>query len=288
MKCLNCDGNIFKEKNYRFTPEIKGEEVEVIAPAMVCVKCNTPLMNDEQMNNLRKATANAYRKIHGLLTSEEIVKFRSSFGMSQAAFANYLKIGEASIKRWETYFVQDTSQDEHIRLKCDEAYAEHSALNVYWKSHPPDIYSGNKLFSFELFKHVVRYLVEYATSPLFLNKALFYTDFKHFQLFNKSITGARYAHLEFGPCPKQYENLFNFMLNEKMLIQAGNHTLKTSEPADLSIFSASEQEVLELIAKQTKPDGGQKLIDLSHEEDAYKKTKSMALISYEFAKNLKI
>ena len=47
--------------------------------------------------------------------------------MSQAAFANYLKVGEASIKRWETYFVQDVVQDDHIRLKCDEAYAEVNA-----------------------------------------------------------------------------------------------------------------------------------------------------------------
>jgi hypothetical protein len=44
--------------------------------------------------------------------------------MSQTAFASYLKVGEASIKRWETYYVQDVVQDDHIRLKCDEAYAE--------------------------------------------------------------------------------------------------------------------------------------------------------------------
>jgi putative zinc finger/helix-turn-helix YgiT family protein len=159
MKCLNCNGDKFEEKNYRFSPEIKGEEVEVIVSAMVCTQCHDPLMNDEQMSQLRKATADAYRKKHGLLTSEEIVNFRNSFGMSQASFANYLKVGEASIKRWETYFVQDVGQDEHIRLKCDEAYAEFSALNVHWKSHPPDVYSGNRRFSWELFKQAVRYLV---------------------------------------------------------------------------------------------------------------------------------
>ena len=115
MKCLHCDGDEFEEKNCRFTPEVKGEEVEVVVPAMVCAKCHTPLMNDEQMNQLRKDAADTYRKMHGLLTSEEIVNFRSLFGMSQAAFANYLKIGEASIKRWETYFVQDVGQDDHIR-----------------------------------------------------------------------------------------------------------------------------------------------------------------------------
>jgi putative zinc finger/helix-turn-helix YgiT family protein len=288
MKCLDCDGNKFEEKDCRFTPKVKGEEVEVIVPSMVCIKCHTPLMNDEQMSQLRNAAADAYRKAHNLLTSEEIVNFRSLFGMSQAAFANYLKIGEASIKRWETYFVQDVSQDEHIRLKCDEAYAEYSALNVQWKSHPPDIYSGNRRFSWELFKQAVRYLIGFAKSPLFLNKALFYADFKHYQLYGKSITGARYAHLEYGPCPQQYENLIYFMLHGKTLIQADGHTLKTIEPANLTIFSASEKDVLESIANLAKSDGGQRLLKLSHQEEAYKNSKSMALISYEFSKHLKI
>jgi putative zinc finger/helix-turn-helix YgiT family protein len=288
MKCLNCDGNKFEKKNCRFTPEIKGEEVEVIVPAMVCSHCSTPLMDDEQMSHLRKMTADIYRKNHGLLTSEEIIRFRSMFGMSQIAFANYLKVGEASIKRWETYFIQDISQDEHIRLKCDEAYAEFSALNVEWRSHPPDIYSGKRRFSWELFKQAALYLIKYTKSPLFLNKALFYADFKHYKLFDVSITGARYAHLEYGPCPKRYEMLFEFMLRESLLTRAGGHNLKPATQANLSVFDDSEKEVLESIAKLAERDGGQRLLELSHKEDAYRNTQSLDLISYEHAKTLKI
>lgn len=286
MKCLHCDGEKFETKSCRFTPEIKGEEVEVVVPALVCKKCQTPLMDDEQMSVLRRAAADEYRKKHNLLTSEEIVNFRTLMGMSQAAFASYLKVGDASIKRWETYFVQDVGQDEHIRLKCDEAYAEYNALSVQWKSHPPDIYSGNRRFSWELFKQAVRYLIGFAKSPLFLNKALFYADFKHFQLHGTSITGARYAHLEYGPCPQQYENLIYYMIHEGALLQAGQHTLKSAEPADLNLFGDSEKEILQLVALAVKADGGEKLLKLSHEERAYTKTKSMELISYEHAKNL--
>ncbi len=155
--------------------------------------------------------------------------------ITQTAFANYLKVGEASIKRWETYFIQDVGQDEHIRLKCDEAYAELSALNVEWKSHPPDIYSGNRRFSWEIFKQAVLYLVEYAKSPLFLNKALFYADFLHYKLSKVSITGARYAHLEYGPCPKRYEALFEQMILDGLLMRAGGHILAAKMPAD-SLF----------------------------------------------------
>jgi len=105
MKCLNCDSEKFESKNICFNPEIKGDEVEVVVPSFVCKKCQTPLMNGEQMNVLRRSAADKYRKQHNLLTSEEIIKYRALLGMSQTAFAKYLKVGEASIKRWETYFV---------------------------------------------------------------------------------------------------------------------------------------------------------------------------------------
>ena len=288
MKCLNCDCEEFESKNIRFNPEIKGEEVEVVVPSFICTKCQTPLMDGEQMNVLRRSAADKYRKQHNLLTSQEIIKYRASLGMSQAAFANYLKVGEASIKRWETYYVQDVVQDDHIRLKCDEAYAELNALEVNWKSHSSDIFSGNRPFCLELFKQAVRYLIEFTKSPLFLNKALFYSDFKHFQLHEKSITGARYVHLEYGPCPDQYQNIYQLFLSKGVLIPGKQYTLKSTEKPVLSVFSDSEKEVLEFVARLAKADGGQKLLQISHEEEAYKKTNSLELISYKLSKELKI
>lgn len=288
MKCINCNNEKFEEKNIRFTPEIKGEEVEVIAQASVCTKCNEPIVDAQQMNVLRKKAADAYRKKHHLLTSEEIVNFRKLLGMSQVAFANYLNVGEASVKRWETYYIQDPVQDEHIRLKCDEAYAEFNALEVQWKSHPPDVFSGNRRFSWALFKQAVRYLIEFTKSPLFLNKALFYLDFMHYKHYGKSITGARYVHLEYGPCPDQYQNLISELLREKALVAAGHHILKSTGKPDLGGFDDTERETLLMLGDLVKKDGGKKLLRLSHEEMAFQKTEPLQYISYEFAKTLKL
>jgi len=49
-----------------------------------------------------------------------------------------------------------------------------------------------------------------------------------------------------------------------------------------------KKKILESIANLAKTDGGKKLLKMSHQEDAYKNSEFMALISYEFAKNLKI
>lgn len=288
MKCLNCDYEKFESRNLRFNPEIKGEEVEVVVPSFVCARCQTPFMDGEQMNVLRRRAADKYREQHKLLTSQEIIHYRALLGMSQAAFANYLKVGEASIKRWETYFVQDVVQDDHIRLKCDEAYAELNALEVHWKSQSSDIYSGNRTFCLELFKQAVRYLIGFTKSPLFLNKALFYADFKHFQQHGMSITGARYVHLEYGPCPDQFQNIYQLLLARGVLMSGGYHILKSIGQPDLSVFSDSEREALELVAQIAQKDGGQRLLKVSHEEQAFKKTEPFQLISYALSKTLKI
>jgi putative zinc finger/helix-turn-helix YgiT family protein len=288
MRCLNCEGEEFEEKNLRFTPEVKGVEVEVVASSFICIKCRAPLMDTEQMNNLRRAAADKYRETNSLLTSQEILHFRNILGMSQVAFANYLKVGEASVKRWESYFVQDVAQDEHMRLKCEEAYADFNALEVHWKSHIPDEYNGNRRFNLELFKEVVRYLVQVARSPLFLNKLLFYIDFKHFKDHKISITGSRYVPLEYGPCPDQYQNLFNFLIKKEVLVAKGNHQFMSVEKPDLNLFDDSEKETLKLVIELAQKDGGQKLLKLSHEEKGYKHTQSFKHISYLFAEELKI
>jgi putative zinc finger/helix-turn-helix YgiT family protein len=288
MKCLNCNSETFEEKNLRFTPEVKGVEVEVVTSTLVCTKCKTPLMDTEQMNTLRRAAADKYREMHNLLTSQEIIHFRATLGMSQVAFANYLKVGEASVKRWESYYVQDVAQDEHMRLKCDEAYADFNALELHWKSHTPDEYSGNRKFNLELFKEVVRYLVPVARSPLFLNKALFYADFKHFKEHKVSITGARYVPLEYGPCPDQYQSLFNFLLEKGVMVAKGHHQLECPEKPNLILFDDSERETLKHVANLVAADGGKKLLALSHQEKGYINTQSFKHISYHFAEELKI
>ncbi len=72
------------------------------------------------------------------------------------------------------------------------------------------------------------------------------------------------------------------------MISGGHHILKSIEKPDLSVFSDSEKEVLEFVAQMALKDGGKKLLKISHEEQAFKKTEPLQLISYEFSKELRI
>jgi hypothetical protein len=62
--------------------------------------------------------------------------------MSLRSFAAYLKVGEASPKRWEAGLVQDLAMDELIRLKSDLIVAHENLARL--KAHLAAIPSRSK------------------------------------------------------------------------------------------------------------------------------------------------
>ncbi len=288
MKCLHCNSKDFETKKIRFKPKLKGETLDVLSPAYVCTNCGESLMDSKQADGLRNAAADKYRKNHNLQTSKEIIAIRKKFAMSQLEFAKYLKVGEASIKRWETYYIQDASQNEHIRLKTNEFSATLNLLNVYWKNQKEDIYSGNRKFSFDLFSNLVLSLVKVCKTPLYINKALFYADFLHFKNFKVSLTGSKYIRLEHGPCPDKFREIFQLMLEKKMIKEDRGHNLIPNKKINKSIFDDREIETIKKVINFIKEKGLNGIYKSSHEEKAYKKSIFLQTLSYKYASDLKL
>ena len=48
-------------------------------------------------------------------------------------------------------------------------------------------------------------------------------------------------HLEYGPCPDQFQNIYQLFLSKGVLISGGHHILKSIETPDLSVFSNTER-----------------------------------------------
>jgi putative zinc finger/helix-turn-helix YgiT family protein len=119
MICFKCNGEEFAVQTAVIRQEFRGEQLDVNTPVRVCQTCGWQTLGPGQTDELRKRTADAFRQQHGLLTSAEIVSRRKSLAMSQREFADFLRVGEASVKRWETWQVQDESNDELIRIKSD-------------------------------------------------------------------------------------------------------------------------------------------------------------------------
>jgi putative zinc finger/helix-turn-helix YgiT family protein len=119
MKCFQCEKGKMVSKLADMTAHVRSEEVPVRTEAMVCDRCGFQVLTDEQSAAYTIASADAYREKHNLLTTKEIKEIRGRLRMSFRAFAKYLKVSEASPKRWEAGLVQDEAMDELIRLKAD-------------------------------------------------------------------------------------------------------------------------------------------------------------------------
>ena len=78
----------------------------------------TGAMANENLLNAR----NAYRVLHGLLTSEEIVGIRESYGLSQVDLARLLGWGEATISRYESKTSQDEPYETMLMMIKDNSF----------------------------------------------------------------------------------------------------------------------------------------------------------------------
>ncbi len=228
------------------------------------------------MNALRRVAVDQYRKAHKLLTSQEIIRYREELDLSQVGFAKYLGVGEASVKRWETYYIQDFSQDCHIRIKCDEEYAGLNYISLVSKKKP-DIFNGLKCFDIQafvqirdLFKNTFSH--EEITHDNLQDKLFFYIDFLHFKTHRRSITGKRYTSSKSGPAPQSSQFL------HKSLDKIGYQFFK---PLD-----AEEKNTTYHLCGLCKEIGIPRLCDLSRQELGYVRTKDSECISYDYAKNL--
>lgn len=123
MDCPLCDKtHEIEERKRNTTITIKGEEVAYEERFYFCANA------DEDENEFESGTManknllnarNAYRVKKGLLTSDEIVAIRESYGLSQVDLAKLLGWGEATISRYESKAIQDEAYDTMLRLVKD-------------------------------------------------------------------------------------------------------------------------------------------------------------------------
>lgn len=121
MICLQCDSTDFRPAYREVDQEFRGETLIIWTRGLECEMCGWFALDLDQVNELRRNTADEYRRKHKLLTSVSIKAMRVVLDMSQVEFAQFVGVGEASVKRWETWLVQERSSDELLRLKFAEA-----------------------------------------------------------------------------------------------------------------------------------------------------------------------
>ncbi len=192
-------------------------------------------------------------------------------------------------KRIASFLQEDKEQ---IFQVCFERLVSHQHV---------DLTSGFKQYDLEKLNNMILYLVKRLDGVLKtkLNKLLWYCDFLHFKDTSVSITGAQYVHLPLGQVPDYYELIFANMIHEGLVIEneipyqtkdgevLGEEYTALVKP-DESLFSEKEIQVMDFIADTFRKDTSTSIMEKSHREAAYKKSKDGDIISYQYAKELSL
>lgn len=252
MNCPLCDKLHEVEERKRFTTiTLKGEEVTYEERFYFCANMaeeesefETGAMTNENMLNAR----NAYRVMHGLLTAEEIVDIRESYGLSQVDLARLLGWGEATISRYESKAIQDEAYDVMLRMIKDnplqaleflkknankfsdtkrmeirskivekldsygKEYLTRQALEgLYASFEEPSDSNGYITLNIDKIEAMISYIAE-NVSNLFkvkLMKMLWYSDALSFIKNGVAMTGMVYRHEPMGALPVGHYMIMN-------------------------------------------------------------------------------
>lgn len=269
MSCPLCDKSHEIEERKRYTSIIiKDEEVTYEERFYFCANADeeenefeSASMTNENLLNAR----NAYRVKKGLLTSEEIVDIRESYGLSQVDLAKLLGWGEATISRYESKAIQDEAYDTMLRLIKDnplqaleflkknaDKFSEVKRVEIrtrivekldsygkefltrqafegeYANFEEPSDANGFTMLNIDKIEAIISYFAE-KVNNLFkvkLMKMLWYSDVLSFIENGCSMTGMVYIHEQMGALPIGHYSLMNLEnLNVKEEISRNYDTM---------------------------------------------------------------
>lgn len=187
---------------------------------------------------------------------------------------------------------------QKARLLVEER--ERDIFDLHFKEyllgkHSADIYSGYRNPNFEKFAQMVVFFSEQIEPfKTKMNKLLFYTDFLMFKKSGFSISGVRYKAIDMGPVPNNFQSIFEYLVNKSEIdirtttfpkgYTGEQFMARKDKPFNAELFLENELEVLKKVATIFKSTTTNKIIEMSHLEEAWKKNEQdRGEISYEYA-----
>jgi len=232
-----------KQKHMTF----KGVGIDYPMVCFICPTCGLEAGTLSQGADIQKNMADSYRKKIGLMTGSEIIEGRKKQNLTQEKLANMMKVGIASIKRWETGIIQSKSMDKMLRQALSGELCG-------------DLLTGNRSLSIPRIKLALRYLEKVLDMKvlkendrmLYAAKYMWYIDMKAYRETGQSVTGATYTALPMGPQLNNYKDLVAAIIKayekeaeplteqEKLIIEKVACTF----PSTKSVYSASHRETV--------------------------------------------
>jgi len=231
----------------------------------ICSSCKLEIATKEQIANTQKTISDNYRSEIGLLSGEEIKQYRKKYKFTQKSLANKMTVGIASIKRWEGGVIQSKSMDKALR-------------SVFWNKERDYNFTGNRDLFIPRIKLVLKQfeaklgkrLLLKGDKLLYAAKYLWYADMIAHRDIGKSMTGATYAALPYGPQLNNYQDLID--------------TIKKSDASESEPLSVDENKIIKIISKNFPQE--RMAYDAAHREQIWKNKSIGEIIPYSDSSDL--
>jgi putative zinc finger/helix-turn-helix YgiT family protein len=332
--CVACgDDRPIRREQQQVEYDVRGEKIAISLPVKVCDTCGTVEVDEAFGQDPVEQAYAIYRQRKGLLTPEQIEETRKRYHLSQKTFAALLGMSEATINRYEGGGLQDGPHDVIIRacvspefmrqqlelrgdklsprqrqrveaaLQRELGVRQHSLSDSDVLSSMPNelsLTTGFRRFSYERYVAVVLWLCRNVKTVTVtsLNKFLFYADFLCYKVESRSITGAAYRRMTYGPVPADYSGLRDrmeldgFIEIQEVAYQNGNvgEEYRLGPKADEcpAHFSPQELRVLKTVAKTLGSLTPSRISERSHQESVWINTADRQLLSYQEARDLSL
>jgi putative zinc finger/helix-turn-helix YgiT family protein len=308
--------------------KVRGETIKVEVEYYKCSSCGEEFDDPRSDSDPLEIAYREYRQRHGMMQPEEIRDLRAGYGLTQHEMAKILGWGLATLSRYENGALQDEAHDKILRLAMEPhnllklieeipgAFPEDKKRSIVEKlqsseelahdftrifeerfgKYAPDELSGYKKLDIAKLYCAILFFCKNGIYKTFLNKLLFYSDFKHFKDHTISITGSRYAKANRGPVPDKWEYYLSLLIDEKSISSdeiiitdeiIGERLSSLKEP-DLSLFDNNELLVLASVKDYFEGWSATKISNFSHDEEGYKRTQMGHPIPYNYAKDLQV
>lgn len=301
------------EREFR-TLHYRKEPFEVVYHYYRCQDTDEQFTTTELDNLNILQVHNHYRAKYGIPFIDEIKAIRHKYDLSAAKMSAILGLGANVYRQYEAGEMPSVSTGRMIRMAEDpreflrivdfarntleeDDYEKvkrkvHHALQEeqgpvnqieqwLFETKLPSIYNGYRMPVLEKVGRMVSFFAG-KNKPFLtaLNKLLFYADFVHFKRYGVGISGLSYNAIQKGPVPKNYNGIYNWLVNSGYVkieevefrdIVGEQFLCADREKAILSeeLFTPTEIEVLKLVAQRFKGMNTRQIVEVSHTEKAW-------------------
>lgn len=289
---------IIKEGTATF--KVRNETIEVMGEYRFDLDTNTKVA-DEKLDQLGQEKAvEIYREKNDILNANDIKEIRGIYGLSQRAFAKLTGIGVATIARYETGQMPTKANNEllksagrnfqmvqnlfkingdklsekdqkKVQTKLDEVQTKNTTVKDETKPS----------FDTEKVKALVIFFAQEieALTKSKLNILLFYTDFKHYQLAEQSMSGLDYEKDYNGPAPVKADHLYADLRQEdaidwRLLPSGEGEYITPQAECELDLFNETELEVMINVVDEFGGENAKSLSERVQSVEAYKEIAS--------------